>query len=208
MSDHKSSRGTWLVLLSVLGILAVTLLVLWSRIIAWVQAMPAGRIVLLAIAGWGITALGMYLWRVISLLRLRRASRRTATERQEVLQGHIDSAVAEAIELAAITTEWAVRAELVRDDVEDVQEYMQRLVKRPLIRRAFVAKADGIVVGAGDRSLRGKPITLLVPQLPTDLTKLQKNPLADEGLLFVVPVMGLESRLGTLILEIVRPHLP
>ena len=30
-----------------------------------------------------------------------------------------------------MTTEWAVRAEMVRDDVEDIQEYMQRLVSGP-----------------------------------------------------------------------------
>ena len=107
-----------------------------------------------------------------------------------------------------MATEWAVRAELVRDDVEDVQEYMQRLVKRPSIRRALVAKADGTVIGSGDRSQRGQAIAKLVPELPADLSILQKISTANEGTLFVVPVMGLESRLGVLVLDIARPRLP
>jgi hypothetical protein len=205
---RKSSRTRWLAALVGLVALLVTTVILWQRILARVRATPPELLVFAAIATWATTVLAMYLWRVGSLLRARRAARRSEEEAVASLQHHVDVAVAEFGELAAVTMEWAVRAELIRDDVEDVQEYMQRLVKRPHIRRALVAKADGTVVGSGDRAQRGQAIAKLVPELPADLSKLQSIQTADNRTLFVVPVMGLESRLGMLVLEVARPAFP
>ncbi len=204
----KSSRLAWLVVLIALGALFLTTFILWQQILARVRSTRPEMLVFVAVATWAATVLAMYLWREGSLLRARKAARRSQKELLECLQKQVDVAVAEAIELAAVTTEWAVRAELVRDDVEDVQEYMQRLVKRPRIRRALVAKADGTVVGSGERSQRGQAIANLVPGLPAELSSLQKVPVANDGTLFVLPVMGLESRLGTLVLEVARLLLP
>jgi hypothetical protein len=204
----KSSRAGWLVALVAFAGLLITTIILWQQILAQIRATSPEMLLFVAVAAWAATVLAMYLWRVGSLLRARRTSRRSEEALRGRLQKDVDMAVAEAMELAAVTTEWAVRAELVRDDVEDVQEYMQRLVKQPRIRRALVAKVDGTVVGSGDRSQRGKAIGRLVSGLPAEMSVLQKVPVANDGTLFVVPVMGLESRLGTFVLEVARPVLP
>jgi hypothetical protein len=206
-SRKKSSRNGWLIVLVVFVALLVTGFVLWEQILAQVRSMKPDRLVFAAVAVWAATALAMYLWRLGSLLLVRRTARRSEAKLFNRLARQANAAVADSIELSAVTTEWAVRAELVRDDVEDVQEYMQRLVKRPGIRRALVARADGIVVGSGDRSQRGQALAKLVTGLPAEDSGLQKLPAANDGMLFVIPVMGLESRLGTLVLEIALPVL-
>jgi hypothetical protein len=203
----RSSRNAWFVALGLLVALGVTVAVLWQRILAGIRAARPEMLVLVAVAAWAATVLAMYSWRLGSVLRLRRRARRTEDALFERLQRQVDAAWDEAIELAAVTTEWAVRAELVRDDFEDVQEYMQRLVKRPRLRRAFVAKRDGTVIGAGDRTQRGKAIQALVPAFPSESSSVQKVPVGGSGMLLVVPVMGLESRLGTLVIEVERPSL-
>jgi hypothetical protein len=202
---RESSRKAWLAVLVIVAAVAITIAVAWQRILAAIRSARPEMLLLLAVAVWAGTVLAMYLWRVSSLARARKRARRAKTELVERLQRQSDAAVAEAIELAAATTEWAVRAELVRDDFEDVQEYMQHLAKRPHIRRAFVAKPDGTVIGAGDRRERGKSLASLVPNLPAEASSIQKISVGSGGLLFVVPVMGLESRLGTLVLEHERP---
>jgi len=203
----KRSRATWIVVLSLLAALALTAAVLWQGILEKVHSTRPQMLVAIAVATWAATALVMYLWRVGSLMRARRRARRDEEALFERLQRDVEQAVSEATEFAVVTTEWAVRAELVRDDVEDIQEYMQRLVKRPRVRRALVARPDGTVVGAGDRKQRGLSIKSLVPKLPAESSSVQRVPLESGATLFVVPVMGLESRLGTLVLELERPAL-
>ncbi|MBN2573630.1 MAG: hypothetical protein JXP73_03630 [Deltaproteobacteria bacterium] len=204
---RKSSRNAWLVVLGLLAALAITTVILWQKILAKIEATRPELLLLVAVATWAATVLAMYLWRIGSLLRARAKARRAAEALFERLQRQVDAAFAEAIELAVVTTEWAVRAELVRDDFEDVQEYMQGLAKRPRVRRAFVAKRDGTVIGAGDRRQRGSALGALVSGLPAESSSVQKVPCANNGMLLVVPVMGLESRLGTFVLEVERPVL-
>jgi hypothetical protein len=203
----KSSRNAWLAVLVVTTALALTLIVFWQRLLTQLRSTRPEMLVLLAVAVWAATVLTMYLWQVVRLRRARGRARKSEELLCERWQRQTDLAVSETIELAAIATEWAVRAELVRDDFEDIQEYMQRLAKRPHIRRAFVARRDGAIIGAGDRRQRGKPIASLVPELPAESSSVQQVPVGERGMLIVVPVMGLESRLGTLVLEHERPLL-
>jgi uncharacterized membrane protein affecting hemolysin expression len=203
----KSSRNAWLAVLVITAVLALALVVFWQRLLTHVRSTRPEMLVLLAVAVWAATVLVMYLWRMASLRRARGRGRKSEAMLCERWQRQTDMAVSGAIELAAIATEWAVRAELMRDDFEDIQEYMQRLAKRPHIRRAFVARRDGAIIGAGDRRQRGKPIAGLVPELPAESSSVQQVPVGDRGTLYVVPVMGLESRLGTLVLEHERPLL-
>ena len=194
----------WLFVLIVAGILALAYLIGRSRILAWVGSANPEALLFTALGVWAGTAAAMYAWRRVSLVRSRAAARRAEQDLVARLQQDLDAAAEESLDLAAVTTEWAVRAEMVRDDVEDIQEYMQRLVKRPHIRRALVASSDGTVIASGDRAERGEPLARLVPELPAESAGIQKVAGAGEGQLVVVPVMGLESRLGTLVLEIER----
>ncbi len=192
----------WLFVLIAAGVFALAYLIGRSRILVWVGSANPEALLFAALAVWAGTALAMYGWRRISLRRASGAARRAEKDLVARLQQDLDLAAEQSLDLAAVTTEWAVRAEMVRDDVEDIQEYMQRLVKRPHIRRALVASSDGTVIASGDRAERGESLARLVPELPVESAGIQKVAGAGEGRLVVVPVMGLESRLGTLVLEI------
>jgi hypothetical protein len=208
VADKKrSSRATWIVVLVLLTVLAAATIIFWQELLDRVHTARPQMLVAIAVAAWAGTVLIMYLWRLVSLMRARSRAQRSLDTLFEHMQRDVERTVDEATELAVVTTEWAVRAELVRDDVEDIQEYMQRLVKRPRVARAFVAGSDGTVLGAGDRKQKGMSIKRLVPNLPAESSTLQKLQLDGGATLFVAPVMGLESRLGTLIIELQRPAL-
>jgi hypothetical protein len=157
-----------------------------------------------AYAGVGLLALGlgaMYLWRRASLWRLRRGDRRTRQALLERARQAADDASAKLVDLAAVTLEWAVRAELMREDLRDVEEYMIQLAKRSEVHRVLVARRDGLVTAATDKTLRNQKLDRVVEGLPSESSDIQSVRLNNRILRLIVPVMGLESRFGTLVLE-------
>jgi hypothetical protein len=167
------------------------------------------RLVAVTAAGvWAVSAGALYLWRRISLQKARSDNAAALARFSEAARTQFDGLVTQTIGLAAVTLGWAVRAEMVRDDQEDVQEYMQQLAKRPGVRRALVAKADGGVIAASDLDSRGRKLKEIIQDPPSEASAVQVLPRPDGVMRLVIPVMGLEARLGTLIVEYERPVFP
>jgi len=79
---------------------------------------------------------------------------------------------AKLVRLAAVTLEWAVRAELVREDLRDVEEYMLHLAKRQDLRRVLVARRDGQVIAATNKGLRNQKLDRIVAGLPSGVAEI------------------------------------
>gem|GEM_PF-5362616 len=207
-TEKKRARGRGLVVVLVLLLLlGGAALVWWREIGLYLDGIPSRQVAYVGTAA--LVALGviLYLWRRASLWRLRRTARR---EREALMTGAAkaaDDLVAQAAGLAGITLEWAVRAELVRDDLRDVEEYMLHIAKRPRVIRALVARRDGVVIAATDKKLKSQQLDRVVGGLPAESSDAQSERPDEHTLRLVVPIMGLESRLGTLVFEYERPDL-
>jgi hypothetical protein len=165
---------------------------------------------LVASAGAVALAVGlgvMYLWRRASLWRLRHAEHGAREALLAKTGQAADEANAKLARLTAVTLEWAVRAELVREDLRDVEEYMIHLAKRREIRRVLVARRDGLVIAATDKNLRHQRLDRVVEGLPPESSDIQSIRVDGRILRLIVPVMGLESRLGTLVFEYEQPDI-
>ena len=174
----------------------------------WMETAPPRSVAGWAAAVWIVSVGAIYLWRQISLRNARSANLAALARFSEAARSQFDGLVTQTIGLAAVTLGWAVRAEMMRDDLEDVQEYMQQLAKRPGVRRALVAKEDGGVIAASDLDSRGRKLKEAVQDPPPESSAVQVLPRPEGVLRLVIPVMGLEARLGTLIVEYERPVLP
>lgn len=185
----------------VIAIIAVTIWLWRAHVGPYLDAQAPRWVAAVGAAALAVGVSVMYLWRRASLWRLRHAEHRA----REALLARAGQAADEAntrlVRLAAITLEWAVRAELVREDLRDVEEYMIHLAKRREIRRVLVARRDGQIIAATDRALRGRKLDRVVEGLPVESAEIQSLPSSGRALRLVVPVMGLESRLGTLVWE-------
>lgn len=95
---------------------------------------------------------------------------------------------------------WAVRGELIRNNLEQVDQFTNELVKVPGIELVVFADAKGKILVASDRKHQGADFGQLYP---VDLLQAPEVSLRQDanGQLLVVPVMGLNSRLGTLVLR-------
>ena len=117
----------------------------------------------------------------------------------------------EMLRLSAVPLSWAVRSEMMRDNTTQIDDYLQRFVKEPNINRIALV-VDGNIQIATDKKLEAQSASGVFPveALEVDEATVVDS---DSGEIFLaVPVVGLDERLGTLILVYSRAsidsHLP
>ncbi|MFP5506747.1 MAG: hypothetical protein ACLGH6_11140 [Gammaproteobacteria bacterium] len=122
------------------------------------------------------------------------------TDRQALL-GQLRTRAAEASEASlsefGTALAWAVRGEMIRNNLDQVDQFFTEIVKLPGTERALLADADGKVVVSTDRRHLGVEASTVVPPEALLLPQVTVRSEADGTLLLVVPVMGLNDRLGT-----------
>lgn len=95
---------------------------------------------------------------------------------------------------------WAVRSEILRNNLEQVNTYMIDLVKTTGYNDITLIKPDGIVALSTNKKYEG---TVYPGPLASELRQIEKaaSMTDDKGnILSVCPVMGLDSRLGTIVI--------
>lgn len=128
----------------------------------------------------------MFLWKVIAVKSVEKKSQQIIASRTEEL-----------LRLTAIPFAWAVRKEMLKEDFDQINEYLNSFIKEPRIKMVMVVKADGTVAAATDKKLEGQQFSSLYPEelLSPDDIRLSKD--KDSNILLVCPIMGLNARLGT-----------
>lgn len=148
-------------------------------------------IVLLAAA-----SLAMFVWRLVSVTRLEgevrdvKAQARTAMVAQS----------GELLQLSATPMAWAIRAELLSNDIGDIDAYMVKLVAEKYVKRIVFVDATGTIVSSTNVKLKGQPAAAALPGLQLTATTPRVEQ-AGSDLRMVVPVMDFERQIGTLVLD-------
>jgi hypothetical protein len=95
---------------------------------------------------------------------------------------------------------WAIRGELIRNNLDQIDQYFSELVKVERIHLVALASQEGKVLVASDKKFQNAEFGQVFPAELLNETQVAIHPQGDERLL-VVPVMGLNTRLGTAVLR-------
>ena len=102
---------------------------------------------------------------------------------------------------------WAVRSALVQNDVREADQYFAELVRNDRVKLALLANAKGRVVASTDRQFLGKSFGAHFDRALLKTDKISLHP--DGGdIRLVVPIRGLTSRLGTVLVSYAAPTAP
>jgi hypothetical protein len=105
------------------------------------------------------------------------------------------------LKMNALPLSWAVRQALQDKDYREIALYFQQLVGLSRVRRAALVLSDGIIKVASDKKLEGKAAA----EAFAGASLVDDGPIVrprDEHMLeAIVPIMGLNSRLGTVIVH-------
>ena len=100
---------------------------------------------------------------------------------------------------------WAIRREMMGGNLDQVDQYVTDLVKLDGFEGVTVAKADGSIVVASDRRHLGAAFGSLYAERHLTAEQISAEETAPGQWLLVVPVMGLNARLGTVAIDYRAP---
>lgn len=102
---------------------------------------------------------------------------------------------------------WAVRGELIRNNLDQVDQYLNELVKMKDTDRVVLISEKGKLLVSTDKRLEDANVSELYPKeiIASDKVTMVSN--VDDKKLLVVPVMGLNHRIATVVVSYNPPAL-
>jgi hypothetical protein len=139
---------------------------------------------------------GMYIWKTMAVKNVGQEQESRRLQWVEITHQTVAKNTRQFLRLAAIPLVWAIRSEMLKENYEQINEFLVQFVKEPHIRQILVAKIDGTVVVATDKKMEGAEFSSLYPGKFLDENE---TAVADDGMgnIFVIsPIMAFNRKLG------------
>jgi hypothetical protein len=153
-----------------------------------------------------ITALvllgALWIWKALEVRSVRNEAEAENERVRQTAANIITQSRTEQLRLLAKPFVWAVRAEMLRGNMDQVNLYLQDMVRERNFQRIEVADSRGVVIASTDKKNEGKPLAD-TGRLSVDTIVV--NTLGDSAWTISSPIMGLDSRLGTLVIDYASP---
>jgi hypothetical protein len=133
--------------------------------------------------------------------KLKQAAEQAAKEKrlyQEAFDNRAIELQRADIRLFVVPLAWAVRRELMQENYGQIDEYFSDLIRRKQFRVVMLLDPQGTVRVASDRKLQGSAFSGLYPGMSPVSQEIVSYGLTKGSSLFLVPVMGLNERIGTI----------
>lgn len=102
---------------------------------------------------------------------------------------------------------WAVRGELLRNNLDNVDQYLTELVKTRDTERVVLIGEEGKLLVSTDKRLEDAAAAKVYPKEVLNQRKVTMTSDGKGRKMLVVPIMGLNSRLGTVVINYNPPSL-
>jgi hypothetical protein len=147
-----------------------------------------------------IIPLFVYLWKQSEIKNLKEKYDKDIAGITAKANSTIDENNKKNIEQLTRVFSWAVRSEMLRNNMEQVDNYMTDLVKTADLNNISAVKTDGIVVLSTDKKFEGNiypgPIANELAQINQTVSRTGEN----GDIISICPIMGIDNRIGTLII--------
>lgn len=153
----------------------------------------------LAIIGWLYVSKGIAVRQAHETVAAQRAVWNKQAEARQA------GMVKQSLSQFGVPLAWAVRREMMGGNLDQVDQYVTDLVKLEGVEGVTVARADGSIVVASDRRHLGAAFGSLYAERYLTAERITAEETAPGQWLLVVPVMGLNARLGTVAIDYRAP---
>ncbi len=148
-------------------------------------------------------AVGIYLWKIISENNLRQNMENQRTVLVERAQLIMDNKTNDLLNLMTVPFVWAVRREMIRENYDQINEYLTQFVRQHEIKKIVVVDTNSIIVAATDKKQEGKPFSTYYQQEYLERMDINIANDSEGNIQIVAPIMGLNRRIGTLMMTYV-----
>ena len=161
---------------------------------------PAVYVTAAVVALLALVALSLYAWKTIAVRGLETRMARERSESSSAQRQALDAQARELLRLTARPLAWSVRAEMLRGNLGQVDDYFRELVRERGVAAIMLVDEKGQVALATNRKLETQPATSLVSKALLEATDVASEE-SGTSLRLAVPVMAFDRRLGTLIVD-------
>ena len=151
----------------------------------WTRFLLAINLLVIALLAVGVVCTRYHGDQKQQLLKERAQIRYIDMQRQE-------------LKLFALPLAWSVRKELMRFNYDQIDEYFNELIKRKGFSNIMLIDPSGTIKVSTDRKLQGTLFSRSYPGMNLDSLGLVFYPLQQNKNMFLVPVMGLNDKIGTI----------
>ncbi len=102
---------------------------------------------------------------------------------------------------------WAVRSELIRNNLDQIDQYLSEIVKMKDTERVVLINEEGQLLVSTDKRLEETKGTELFPKEILNLQKITIKSDVDGRKILVIPVMGLNKKIATVVVSYKLPKL-
>ena len=140
---------------------------------------------LIVVFGWGQ-------WRISKLEKEK-------SEQKTLYENKLDSIHIADMVVASKTFSWAIRSDMMRNNTDQANQYLDNLLKEPHVQKAFVVNAENqLIILSTDKKEIGIPFSDFTA-IQTKETTWKKS---DKTIRFISPIMGLNKKAGISVIEI------
>lgn len=100
---------------------------------------------------------------------------------------------------------WAVRGELIRHNIDQIDQYLSEIVKMKDTERVVLIGEDGQLLVSTDKRLEETKGVEIFPKEILNLQKITIKSDVDGKKILVVPVMGLNKKIATIVVSYKHP---
>lgn len=150
----------------------------------------------------------LWIWKNTEINNEQKEAEREKQILQERASALITNTHKEHLKLLAKPYVWAVRSELLKGNINQVNLYANEMVKEKNFQSIVVANDKGVIISSTNKKNEGQPFSSLgKPNYLTSDTTIVEN-INDSILVMSSPVMGFNDRLGTMMItyKVKRPE--
>lgn len=159
-----------------------------------------------------VVAIGLVAWKTFAVSavesKLAQLEAQQAQSRADLIEQarKLDASNAEeSLKRFSTPLAWSIRRELMASNLDQVDQYLTQLVQIEGFQSAVLASPDDKIVVASDRKKLAENFSSQYPARYLQARDIMVERDASGGLRAVIPILGLNQQLGTLVLEYAPP---
>ncbi|MDP1862513.1 MAG: hypothetical protein Q8K52_01230 [Thiobacillus sp.] len=162
-------------------------------------------VVIVAMLVWKAAAVNSVENKLVQVQTERVQDRANLLEQARQLDARYD---VESLKRFSTPLAWAIRRELMASNLDQIDQYLTELVQMAGFRSAVLANPEDKVIVASDRKMLAQAFSAVYPGEYLQAKEVRVEPSTNGGLRAIIPIMGLNQQLGTLIVEFTSPAYP
>jgi hypothetical protein len=143
---------------------------------------------------------GIYFWKQGEISKLKKQHETEISNIKADAGKTIADNNKKSIETITRVFAWAVRSEMLRNNMEQVNTYMNDLVKTADLNDISAIKTDGIVILSTNKKYEGNAYPGFVASELNNINEVVSRDDAGGNIMSICPIMGLDNKMGTIVI--------